>query len=91
MSPEKVQSILDNNQFFPHLYEPYYERKDVKSNLMSILKDQHSTPEDQLRGASSTMAQSKNHYGLDLEQNFNTNERRGKKATSNSMLSSVYS
>jgi len=30
LSPDKIEEILSNNKYFPHLYEPYYDRKDVK-------------------------------------------------------------
>jgi hypothetical protein len=34
----KIKSILQNNKYFPHLYDPYFERKDIKANLLNILK-----------------------------------------------------
>lgn len=37
MSVGRIESILINNKYFPHLYDPYYERSDVKANLISIL------------------------------------------------------
>ena len=27
-------NILENNKFFPHLYEPYFDRKDIKTNIV---------------------------------------------------------
>ena len=33
ITAEKAETILSNNKLFPHLYEPFYERKDVKSKL----------------------------------------------------------
>ena len=37
MTPEQCESWLVNNRLFPHLYNPYFEQKDVKRNLVSIL------------------------------------------------------
>ena len=34
----KIKTILQNNKYFPHLYDPYFERKDIKANLLNILK-----------------------------------------------------
>ena len=34
----KIKTILQNNKYFPHLYDPYFERKDIKANLVSILR-----------------------------------------------------
>lgn len=34
LSEMKMINILENNKFFPHLYEPYFDRKDVKNNLV---------------------------------------------------------
>ena len=42
MGPAKIRSIMENNKLFPHLYDPYYERKDIKANLMSILKSEEA-------------------------------------------------
>lgn len=38
MNVQKIKSILDNNKFFPHLYDPYYDRKDIKKNLYTVIK-----------------------------------------------------
>ena len=38
MTPAKIESILVNNKYFPHLYDPYYDRSDVKSHLIEYLK-----------------------------------------------------
>jgi len=37
MTSSKIKTILDNNRFFPHLYDPYYDRKDVKKGLLRVL------------------------------------------------------
>ena len=46
MGPEKIRSIIQNNKYFPHLYDPYYERKDIKANLMNILKTEDKQLDD---------------------------------------------
>ena len=40
MDSVKIKSILENNKYFPHLYDPYYDRKDIKKNLYSILNQE---------------------------------------------------
>lgn len=37
MSAEKIEAILVNNKYFPHLYDPYYDRSDVKSHMLEML------------------------------------------------------
>ena len=37
MSAAKIKSILENNKYFPHLYDPYYDRKDIKKNLHKVI------------------------------------------------------
>ena len=37
MGVAKIKTILQNNKYFPHLYDPYFERKDIKANLLNIL------------------------------------------------------
>lgn len=37
MTTNKIKQILENNKFFPHLYDPYYDRQDVKKGLMKVL------------------------------------------------------
>ena len=41
MTVEKCTTILENNRFFPHLYDPYYDRKDVKARLNRVLKNKN--------------------------------------------------
>ena len=30
LTAQKMINILENNKYFPHLYDPYFDRKDVK-------------------------------------------------------------
>jgi len=40
MTSSKIKTILENNKFFPHLYDPYYDRKDVKQGLLRVLDEE---------------------------------------------------
>ena len=37
LTGSKIKTILENNKYFPHLYDPYYDRKDVKQGLLKVL------------------------------------------------------
>lgn len=37
LTGSKIKTILENNKYFPHLYDPYYDRKDVKHGLLKVL------------------------------------------------------
>jgi hypothetical protein len=40
MTGDKCKTILENNKYFPHLYDPYYDRKDVKERLNRVLNEE---------------------------------------------------
>lgn len=40
MTSSKIKTILENNKFFPHLYDPYYDRKDVQAGLMKVIDEE---------------------------------------------------
>jgi hypothetical protein len=40
MTTTKITTILENNKFFPHLYDPYYDRRDVKAGLIKVLNQE---------------------------------------------------
>ena len=45
----KIQQILENNKYFPHLYDPYYDRKDVKAGFIKILdKERQEMSQDKM-------------------------------------------
>jgi len=34
---DKIEELLNNNKYFPHKYQPYYDQKSVKEGLLKIL------------------------------------------------------
>ena len=38
-TPGMCESVMINNKLFPHLYDPFYERKEVKSNMIKIVNN----------------------------------------------------
>ena len=47
MTGDKCKSILENNKYFPHLYDPYYDRKDVKDMLHRVLESEKRAKDEE--------------------------------------------
>ena len=48
MTPERIINILENNKIFHHLYDPYYDQKDVRNDLAQTLVDTAASTNKQL-------------------------------------------
>jgi len=33
------ETVMTNNKLFPHLYDPFYDRKDVKKSMLKIVSN----------------------------------------------------
>ena len=39
MTPERIVNIFESNKLFHHLYDPYYDQKDVRNDMAKTLID----------------------------------------------------